>query len=65
LSQNLQKLSIYEVRGGLPGAGKVHLKCSNKDLVKAHFASQRKNVLIMTFSCGTKRVGLADQSKHY
>jgi len=26
---------------GVPGAGKVHLKCSNKKLVKDDFASRR------------------------
>jgi len=33
---------MYQVRGGLPGAGKEHLKCSNKKLVKASFACLRQ-----------------------
>jgi len=48
--------------GGLPGAGKVHLKCSNKKLVKANFANQRQ-IRFDTLSCA-KCVGMADQSKH-
>ena len=50
-SRNLHKLCIYQVREYLPGGGKVHLKCSNKKLVKANFAllKQKRFVMLMWY----------------
>ena len=40
--QNLHKLCTYQVRGGVPGADKVHLKFSDKHSVKTNFSSRRQ-----------------------